>query len=54
MPRIKLNFNYNFKNTMISKVTLKDPHTHLLLSTYSNELILECERNKNKIEFQIN
>ena len=32
---------------MSSKVTLKDPHILLLLSSYSNEFILECERNKN-------
>ena len=42
--------NYNSKNTMSSKVTLKDPHILLLLlSTYSNEFILECEKNKNYI-----
>ena len=37
--------NYNSKNYISSKVTLKDPHILLLLSTYSNEFILECERN---------
>ena len=39
---------------MSSKVTLKDPHILPLLSTYSNEFILECERNKDLIKFQIN
>ena len=38
---------------MSSKVMLKDPHILLLLSTYSNEFIFECERNKNLISFQI-
>ena len=41
--------NYNSKNTISSKVTLKDPHILLLLFIYSNEFILECERNKNSI-----
>ena len=48
------NNNYNSKNTISSKVTLKDPHILVLLSTYSSEFILECERNKNKNYFQIN
>ena len=39
--------NYNSKNTISSKVTFKDPHILLLLSTYFNEFILECERNEN-------
>ena len=51
---ILLIHNYNSKNTIFSKVTLKDPHILVLLSTYSSEFVLECERNKNKNYFQIN
>ena len=51
---ILITHNYNSKNTIPSKVTLKDPRILLLLSTYSSQFISECERNKNKNYFQIN
>ena len=38
---------------MFSKVMLMDSHILFLLFTYSNEFLLECERNKYKIKFKI-